>query len=670
MKGFIKLIVLACVIAAAEACCKEQECGSMSQQDNKVIVTASFPEVTKLAISDEDAALDLSWEASDYLTIVSGTVAERYDMVSFSGKEATFAGRPLAGESYDIYLSRSENDYLNVSFQEQRQTAVASIDHLKYDAVLKGVSDYNEVRFSEDWAETHGGELLQNGCLLLYFQMPDDAGLLRTVTLSASEEVFYLTNTENGGKTDVMTLLLDDADMAADNVVRAHMMTSMQEASIPADTEFTLTVVSNLGTWSKSFDLEKSVVLGAGERSVIKLNSKGWKVPTGEGTEANPYILRTADDLKLMSSKLGTEMKYVAMVKDIDASSITTWANISQTKLLDFNGNNRTIYNFAPTTFNSSYAGFVGVLNGRIANLNMVGANVVGGSSAAGIVCGYLGQANANSYGELENVHVEESTINGYAKGVGGLVGILGSGKISRCSANVTVNSTKECVGGLVGYYRDGSAENICEISDCWTSGIVRGGAQKVGGIIGELYGNTTSSSQVDNLYTAKISNCYSTAEVEGVSVVAGIVAYAARSKDPTSVINCIAWNDRIEATGVVNTDPSSGAVVGRTFTKHTLRDCYRKQTLDFICEILNTEGEWLLNASVCDQENADSETKIAVGTYGQSGSDYKLNDCNDWYPYHGKTATATTVSSVARNLDWDESIWDFSGQLPRLKRL
>ena len=36
---------------------------------------------------------------------------------------------------------------------------------------------------------------------------------------------------------------------------------------------------------------------------------------------------------------------------------------------------------------------------------------------------------------------------------------------------------------------------------------------------------------------------------------------------------------------------------------------------------------------------------------------------------YHGKAAAAdATVSSVAKELGWDETIWDLSGAFPTLK--
>ena len=41
----------------------------------------------------------------------------------------------------------------------------------------------------------------------------------------------------------------------------------------------------------------------------------------------------------------------------------------------------------------------------------------------------------------------------------------------------------------------------------------------------------------------------------------------------------------------------------------------------------------------------------------------------NNQYAYHGKAAAAdATVSSIAKSIGWDETIWDLSGSLPVLK--
>lgn len=657
MKRFTEISFVALsMFVTAISCTAEQDDEVILPLDNKVVISATFPETTKIAVSDNGEALELTWKKSDYLTVVSGDKSEKFEMISCEGNVATFSGFPIEGDSFDILLSRSDNSYIERSYRGQIQSSVASTDHLEYDVVLRGVTDYNAVSFTYDWAEIHGGELLQSGCLLLHFQMPEDAGHIRFVSLSTEDNIFYETNSADGEKINALSLELDNADMHSDNIVKAYIMTSMQEANIPAETELTLTVVSNLGTWSKVFTPGESV-LQAGKKNIIKLNKENWTVPTGDGSIANPYILRNAEDLRLMSSKLGAEKKYVAMVNDIDASSVTEWPSISYSKLIDFNGNNRTIYSFKPSKFKNDYSGLVAVLNGRIANLTITGAEVKGNDSkACGILCGYLGRANGEAYGEIENVHIE-GTINGTGKGVGGLVGILGNGKIKKCSANVNVSSTKDDVGGLVGHFNDGGATNVCEISDCWTAGAIMSETQRVGGIIGEVFSNA----DIVNTNTASIKNSYSIASVEGLRAIGGITGYAT-SSELTSVINCIAWNDKIVASGTKYSQHSSGAIVGRTNTLHTLKDCYRKSDINYSCVFTDVE----LAATVCDQENVDKEHKLIVGTSKEEGSTYGDN----WYPYHGKAAAANaTVSTVAKSLGWDETIWDLSGSLPQLIR-
>ena len=487
----MKRILIFAVFAAfgtiiLNSCAQElNDISSIDNKDGLVTITASFPDETesKVAFSESTKKLELTWDKDDYLTIV-GETTEKYTIKEFDGKVATFEGNPVEGTSFDVILSRSDN-YASRTYTDQTQTTVASKDHLFYDAVLKGVSSYQDVKFNSQWAEANGGTFAENGCMLIRFKMPEDAGYLKTVTLTAPDAVFYTTNSADGGTTASMTLALSNADMAADNVVEAYIMTSMQEASVSG--ELTLTVVSNLGTWSKQFT-PGAFTLKTGMRNVITLNDKNWIVPSGDGTEAAPYIIRTVEDLTGMTEKLAAEKKYFAMVNDIDMASVTDWIMIENGTPIDFNGNNRTITNFKPTSYASGYRGFIGILNGRLANLTISNANVDGtansGTSPCGIACGYCGTKAIR--GDVENVHVQ-GTVNGNAGGVGGLAGVLGNGTIRRCSADVLVTNQTQRAGGLVGYHNNANVASLCEISDCWTSGSLTAlKHQKNGGIIAD----------------------------------------------------------------------------------------------------------------------------------------------------------------------------------------
>ena len=665
------------------SCAQEMDDDSVNGAScGKVTITAAFPEEvdSKVAASDGETSLELSWEESDYLTVVSGGVEEKYTLKSISGKEAQFEGVPVEGESFDVILSRGA-DYMTRSYVGQTQSTVASTDHLEYDAVLKGVTSYNSVKFNSDWAKENGGELLQSGCLLVYFKMPEDAGKLKSVTLTAPSAIFYTTNSADGEKTASLTLALSDADMAADNVVRAHIMTSMQEASIPAETELTLTVVSNLGTWSKKFTPGEAVIK-AGKRNVFTLNDKNWTVPAGNGSAETPYILRTAADVDGIRNKIvEEETRYFAMVNDIDMSAMTTWEAIvtgePYTKGIDFNGNDRVISNFTCNT--GDYRSFFGVLNGKCYNVTFdkasVDASVNSNETCAAIISAYGGNKD-EIVADIQDVHIS-GTVKGNGKastyrGFGGAVGMAVNTVLKRVSADVSVSATSRAIGGLVGCQRINKAGNSLTIEDCWSSGTISG-SQQVGGIIG-----ATQYEPQGKAGEILISNCYSVASVKGNYGVGGISGNAAwcatnaevdpgESKTCDIVEGCIAWNDKIEATSTKN-NYSSGAVVGYTNIYNTLEDCYYKPYLDFSCPVFAEDGtSKIFDITPVDQPNASAESPLEVGTKNDENCSYKYANA---FPYHGKKANdSETLSQVAKRIGWDESVWDLSGDLPKLKR-
>lgn len=677
-----RLIVLLTLMVGATlflgSCAQEMDDDSVNGAScGKVTITAAFPEEvdSKVAASDGETSLELSWEESDYLTVVSGGVAEKYTLKSISGKEAQFEGVPVEGESFDVILSRGA-DYMTRSYVGQTQSAVASTDHLEYDAVLKGVTSYNSVKFNSDWAKENGGELLQSGCLLVYFKMPEDAGKLKSVTLTAPSAIFYTTNSADGEKTASLTLALSDADMAADNVVRAHIMTSMQEASIPAGTELTLTVVSNLGTWSKEFTPGEAVIK-AGKRNVFTLNDKNWTVPAGNGFAETPYILRTAADVDGIRNKIvEEETRYFAMVNDIDMSAMTTWTGIvtapPYTKGIDFNGNDRVISNF--TCNAGAYRSFFGVLNGSCHDVTFDKASVdaSNASTCAAIISAYGGNTGG-IFADIQDVHISGSVIGNNAgskyRGFGGAIGLALNAVLKRVSAIVSVKAEgSRGIGGLVGVHQVKEAGCYLIIEDCWSSGSISG-TQQIGGIVGATQKDGLTKKAGEIL----ISNCYSVASVEGKFCVGGISGIAAWC-DPNAEVDpgttktcdivkgCIAWNDKVEATATTTGSYSSGAVVGYTNIYNTLENCYYKSGLAFSCLVGSD-----FSITPVDQPNASASSPLTVGTNKDEGCSYKYAYA---FPYHGKKAGASeTLSQVAERIGWDESVWDLSGDLPKLKR-
>lgn len=399
----------------------------------------------------------------------------------------------------------------------------------------------------------------------------------------------------------------------------------------------------------------------------------------GTGTKEDPYNIYTKEDMVSMADKLDEGVKvYFRLQNDIDMTDVK-WMPLNFASpyklMIDFDGNGHTISNFYCDFAN--YPSFFGVLYGDCYDLTFEDAviNNEVGSNACGVVGAYCGTSDLP--GNCRNVHVKgtvtslagdrgvgglfgrvhfgvvkdssfEGTVTGSGgkTGVGGLVGWV-NGTIERCWAKADVTSNANYCGGLIGY--DNAASFV---QDCWTSGTVTG-TQRIGGIFGGLLKEKT-----------EVRNCYTTSALTATFCIGGIAGHCNLDKGsgvlPTDtealyvVENCIAWNEFILATNEDDSEHySSGAITGYTSVKSFLTNCYRRPDLSF------TECKTQALNVLYDQPNASPGSPLmkadGTGTYN--------------FPYHGRAAAAgSTVSSLAKELGWSESVWDFSTPLPTLK--
>ena len=368
----------------------------------------------------------------------------------------------------------------------------------------------------------------------------------------------------------------------------------------------------------------------------------------GSGTKNDPYNLYTAADLLKMPELLvpGTKV-YFRMKADIDMDGID-WVPLNfaspYENCIDFDGGGHTISNFTSTFAN--YPSFFGVLYGSVHDVTFANAvieSAVGG--ATGIVASYCGTTNLP--GEAHRVHVQGRVYSpgGNKNGTGALFGRIWGANITACSADVEIESGEDYVGGIFGYDTGAST-----VSDCWTTGHIKAGS-KVGGIGGGFIKAESA-----------MYNCFSLMKVEGSFQYAGILGHAnldAKGNNTTNTPNnhvegCIAWNESISSTAVDGAEHySSGVIVGYTATQNFLVNCFRKAGIDFSESSKNAE----LGYGVTNQGNAGPGAPLVVGTNTYD------------FAYHGLPAAAdATITSLARSLNWSESIWDFSTPIPTLK--
>ena len=285
-----------------------------------------------------------------------------------------------------------------------------------------------------------------------------------------------------------------------------------------------------------------------------------------------------------------------------------------------------------------------------------------------GGIVGWQGDAGA----EITGCEVY-ATVKSAGERVGGIVGHYQGGTLSGCKFYGEVNAATQFAGGIAGITSSASVienclsagkivcgtgvggivgknENKLTVEDCLFSGKLKG-LQRLGGIVGDL-GSSSS-----------VKHCFVSGAVDGWGCIGGVVGracnggWAAAGSDyGNSIESCIVWLDNITATrpaSDTNTKAGSGAVVGFTATKNVLKDCVRKSGMKLTAEFYS---------NIYDQENAGPSAPLVISEPSTS-ADYII------FPYHGKAASGSNASAVAQSLGWNASIWDFSKQIPSLKK-
>ena len=305
----------------------------------------------------------------------------------------------------------------------------------------------------------------------------------------------------------------------------------------------------------------------------VKMNGLDRELPagmTGKGTEAEPFVLKTADHLAwfrdcvnecntLVCAKIADEVKEIDMStvchkadteKQIAELSWTPIGNFDNKYQGTFDGNGKTISNLYINA-TSAFAGFFGHLaGGNIKNITFDNAKVNSGNYYTGILAGYAGSCIFENIKTLGNCSVEGEDITGGIAGIavgnisncenhaevkgmislGGILGIYygSDNSITSCANYGAVTGTYRQVGGMVGYFGSGTIQNSANYGDIT-------GKDNVGNLIGEGVicnlnnvlgtGNVTATSDTERagLLVGRISKSSSAAS--------GILAYNSSAK-------------------------------------------------------------------------------------------------------------------------------------------
>ena len=267
---------------------------------------------------------------------------------------------------------------------------------------------------------------------------------------------------------------------------------------------------------------------------------------TGNGTEAEPFILKTADHLAWFRDyvnvgKTSACAKIADDVEEIDMSSVChkadaekqvaelSWTPIGSKKYQGtFDGNGKTIRNlFISSTSNE--IGFFGcAADCRIKNITFDNAKVKGNENCStGILAGYAGSCVIENIKTTENCSVEGK------EETGGIAG-RANGNISNCENHAIVNGSYY-VGGIVGNCFDSGNS----ITSCANYGEITGTEDFVGGIIGYFgEGSLQNSANNGNISgKARVGNLIGYANICNINNVLGIGNITANHADCNGLI-------------------------------------------------------------------------------------------------------------------------------------
>ncbi len=428
----------------------------------------------------------------------------------------------------------------------------------------------------------------------------------------------------------------------------------------------------------------------------------------GAGTQADPYLVTSTNEFNKIGNVLKSgETVYVKLAADIDYNG-EAWTQADATGAPIFlDGDNHTVKNV------KAECGLFVNLEGTVQNLIIDNAAINASVEQGGVLANTAG-TDADKV-TIKNVKVTNSSIINVGH-AGGLISRITNGVVENVEVQCNVDAVDR-VGGLFGHTIGTTVTNSV------ASGNVTASSYYSGGLIGMMHssilkgcGATGNVTHTTNSYarigglvgqaitSAVIEDCYATGTVYGGGYFGGAlvgVVETVETVDDAEVVHT-ATIARSYSTGSITLirdakDAGAGGLVGRHESgKLVVTDCYSSSAIecDRYCggfigdvnkgEVVVTNGFYNgdltkmgpdANGNHSDGvafgcvRTPDATTIKCAGFVAWNTLDYKKFCYQDFIPSAGNYFGAEeTISAQARKLGWDESIWDLSGDTPKLK--
>lgn len=327
------------------------------------------------------------------------------------------------------------------------------------------------------------------------------------------------------------------------------------------------------------------ITVKAGVLSETVTLTQAGKIVLENGTQEKPWLIKTAADLVAMREKAAQgATTYFKMEADVDMTGVTDFVPVNYgdttgegesavttfTRLVNFDGNNKTISNFSCDF--ASYPSLFGVLCGTVKNLTVTGAKITA-AVPAGIIAGYAGtvQNEIAMPAVLENV-VVSGELTATSDRCGGLAGVGYNVTATNCSSDVKINASGLDNGGLFGQLQGENVLTSCNTKSVIVSTVAKNA--RTGSLVGW---NRAVKTTVTNCHVLEGSSVTNEAAASNIS---GFIAFADNENLNTelTVTGCsskanVTTNGSANVSGLI-------ACVGYAGTKVNIIDSYAEGTL------------------------------------------------------------------------------------------
>ncbi len=356
-------------------------------------------------------------------------------------------------------------------------------------------------------------------------------------------------------------------------------------------------------------------------------NTPVWKIPcpndyprltwetgpyhpySGCGTEDDPFLIYTAEEMQAIGTNLGDRGKHFALMADINLADLNGVPfNIIGNQAAKFygifDGCGHTVSGFRYKFTGSEVdnIGFFALVDGdnsEIKNLGLIEPDVNAGSGDS--VALLVGRLN----GTIADCYVSGGAVFGDSY-VGGLAGFMTGGKINKSYSSAVVTG-EHYVGGVVGVASDKGTS-----ADCYATGNVSG-IDNIGGFVG---GNIGS-----------LSRCYSTGAVTGTSFVGGFSGWG------TGTVTASFWD--------VNTSgqTTSAGGTGLPTTQMQIRSTFTSAGWDFFGSINGPNDIWAICEGVdypritwqFNIGDIDDDSDVDFADFAMLGTHWRQADASFW---------------------------------------